>query len=97
MCHIPRNCSCGNNEVGKTMRNAITRVNEHDQPNGKSKLCKHLKNNPGHKFDWMTLSRELLQRLKQTILEAYLLNQLNTSLNDSLDSKMSILSRHGVT
>ena len=46
-----RICSCLNNYVVETMRNATTRIDEHEQPNGKSELSKHLKNNLGHKFD----------------------------------------------
>ena len=33
------------------MRNAATRTDEHEQPNGKSEPSKHLKNKQGHKFD----------------------------------------------
>ena len=29
-------CSCGNNYVGETIRNAVTRIDEHEQPHGKS-------------------------------------------------------------
>ena len=46
-----------------------TRKDEHEQPNGKLKPSKHLKNNPGHKFDLMVLSRVPSHRLKQKILE----------------------------
>ena len=46
-------CSYRNNYVGETMRNAATRTDEHEQPNGKSEPSKHLKNKQGHKFDWM--------------------------------------------
>ena len=44
-------CSCGKNYIGETIRNAVTRIDEHEQLNGKSNPSKHLKNNPGHKFD----------------------------------------------
>ena len=27
-------CSCGNNYLGETIRNAVTRIDEHKQPNG---------------------------------------------------------------
>ena len=43
-------CSCGNNYVGETMRNATAKIGEHEQANSKLKPSKHLKNNPGHKF-----------------------------------------------
>ena len=43
-------CSCGHNYIDETIRNAVTRIDEHEQPNDKSEPSKHLKNNPGHKF-----------------------------------------------
>ena len=56
-------CSCGNNYIDETIRNVVTRIDEHEHPNGK-----HLKNNPGHQFNWMILSRVLSHRLKRKIL-----------------------------
>ena len=41
-------CSCGNNYIGETIRNAVTKIDEHEQPSGKSEPSKHLKSNPGH-------------------------------------------------
>ena len=73
-------CSCGNNYIGETIRNAVTRIDEHEQPNGKSEPSKRIKNNPGHKFDWMILSRAPSPRLKRKILEAYFIKQLNQSI-----------------
>ena len=64
-------CSCGNNYVGETIRNVVTKIDEHEQPNSKSEPSKHLKNNPGHQFNWMILSRAASHRLKRKILEAY--------------------------
>ena len=37
--------SCGNNYIGETIRNTVTRIDEHEQPNGNSKPSKHIKNN----------------------------------------------------
>ena len=90
-------CSCGNNYISEPIRKAVTRIDEHEQPNGKSEPSKHLKNNPGHKFDWVILSRAPSYRLKRKILEAYFINQLNPSLNDQLDSEILTLFRHSVT
>ena len=90
-------CSCGNNYIGETIRNAVTRIDEHEQPNGKSEPSKHIKNNTGHKSDWMILSRAPAHRLKRKILEAYFIKQLNPSLNDQLDSEILTLFRLGVT
>ena len=90
-------CSCGNNYTGESIRNAVTRIDEHEQTNGKLEPSKHLKNNPGHKFDWMILSRAPSHSSKRKILEVYFIKQLNSSLNDQLDSEIVILFRHGVT
>ena len=85
----------GDNYIGKTIRNAVTRIDEHEQPNSKSEPSKQLKNNPGHQFDWIILSRAPLQRLKRKILEAYFMKQLNPSLNDQLDSEILTAARKG--
>ena len=83
--------------MDETIRNAITRIDEHEQPNGKLEPSEHLKNNPGHKWYWMILLRAPSHRLKRKILEAYFIKQLKPSLNDQLDSEILILFRHGVT
>ena len=57
-------CSCGQNYIGETIRNAVTRKDENEQSNGKPEPSKHLKNNPGHKSDWMILLRSPSHRLK---------------------------------
>ena len=50
-------CSYGHNYIVETIKNAVTKIDEHKQPHGKSEeRSKNLKNNPGHKFDWMILS-----------------------------------------
>ena len=66
----PGICSCGTSYYGETMRNATTRKGEHKQPNGKSKPSNHLKNNLGHKFDWMILSKTPSYRVKRKSLAA---------------------------
>ena len=40
-------CSCGQNYIGQTKRNLITRLNEHRTCED-SEVCKHLLNNPSH-------------------------------------------------
>ena len=90
-------CSCVNNYIGETIRNVVRRIDEHEQSNGKSEPSKHLKNNPGHQFNWMILSRAPSHCLKRKILEAYFMKELNPSLNDQLDNEILTLFRHGVT
>ena len=89
-------CSCGNNYIDETVGNKVTRIDEHEQQNSKSEPSKHLKNNIGHKFDWMMLSRAPSHRLKRKIFEAFFIKQLNPPLNDQLDGKILILFRHDV-
>ena len=79
------------------MRNVVARIDEQEQSNGKSKPSKHLKNNPGHQFNWMILSRAPSHLLKRKTLEAYFIKKLNPSLNDQLDSEILTLFSHGVT
>ena len=85
--------SCGNNYIDETIRNVITRIDEHEQRNGISEPSKHLKNNSGHQFNWKILSRAPSHRLKRKILQSYFKKQLNPSLNDQLDSKILTLFR----
>ena len=90
-------CSCGHNYTSETIRNVVTRKDENEHPHCKSEPSKHLKNNPGHKFDWMILLRPPSHCLERKILETSFIRQLNPSLNDQLDSEDSILFRHSVT
>ena len=89
-------CSCGNNYVSETMRNANTRIVEHEKSNDKSETSKHLKNNVEHKLNGMVLLIAPSHTLKRKILVASFIKQLNPSLNDQLDIKILILCRHGV-
>ena len=73
------------------MKKAATRKDEDEQPNGKLEPSEHLKNNRGHKFDWMILWRAPSHHVKRKILEAYFIKQLNSSLSDKLDSEILIL------
>ena len=43
-------CSCDQNYIGETVRNAKIRWNEHEYKSSKSEPAKHLKENPTHKF-----------------------------------------------
>ena len=44
-------CSCGQNYIGQTKRNLITRLNEHRTCKD-SEVCKHLLNNPNHEINF---------------------------------------------
>ena len=44
-------CSCGQNYIGQTKRNLITRLNEHRTCED-AEVCKHLLNNPNHEINF---------------------------------------------
>ena len=48
-------CSCGETYIGETIRNALLRWDEHNDPTKKSEPAKHLKNNFNHVFNWIKL------------------------------------------
>ena len=50
-------CSCNQNYIGETVRNAKIRWNEHEDKNSKSEPAKHLKENPTHKLTWTIISK----------------------------------------
>ena len=49
-------CSCGQNCIGQTKRNLITRLKEH-RTFEDSEVCKHLLNNPNHETRWEFASK----------------------------------------
>ena len=69
--------------IGETIRNIVTRIDEDEQPKGQLEPSKHLKNKPGHQFDWMILSRAPSDSFKKKILETCFTKQLNPSLRQS--------------
>ena len=77
------------------MTSAIKRIDEYGQPTGKLEPSKHLKNR--HKFDWIILLGDPWHCLKQKILEAYFIAQLNSSLNVEFGNEIFTLFRHEVT
>ena len=52
-------CSCDQNYIGETVRNAEIRWNEHEDKNSKSEPVKQLKENPTHKFRRTIINRPL--------------------------------------
>ena len=62
-------CSCGQNYIGQTKRNLITRLNEHRTCED-SEVCKHLLNNPNHVINFdspkiLDRSNHLITRLNE--------------------------------
>ena len=42
---------CGDNYIGETVRNTVTRWSEHNNPDHKSELAEHIKRNIDHVFN----------------------------------------------
>ena len=81
--------SCGQNYIGQTKRNLITRLNEHQTFEEDSEVCKHLLNNPNHKsnFDSPKILNKSTHvttlRIKETLYYCITESQLNVD-NQSL-------------
>ena len=97
-------CSCGETNVGETIRNCKTRWDEHNDVNKNSEPAKHLAKNIEHQFSWYELTRSLenilyyrVYTLKRRILEAYFIKLIVPSLDEELDNDVLMLFRNGVT
>ena len=57
ICHVKSEGVCSGKEthIGKTKPNAVTRWNEHENPNKDSEPAKHLFHHPDHVFQWKVL------------------------------------------
>ena len=90
-------CSCGNNYIGETGRNVITRWTEHENVKLNSDPAKHLRNFRNHKFTWRIISNAPEKTNLRKNIEASIIAIKKPSLNDQLDSNRLILFRNGVT
>ena len=79
------------------MRNIVLRWAEHEDPNKQSEQAKRLKYFPDHQFEWKVLTRAPENTRKRKILEVFLIESINLSLNEQLDTELSDLFRNGVT
>ena len=91
------NCSCGEHYIGESVRNIVLIWAEHEDPNKQSEPAKHLKYFPDHQFEWKVLTRAPENTRKRKILEVFLIESINLSLNEQLDTELSDLFRNGVT
>ena len=90
-------CSCDQNYIGETVRNAEIRWNEHEDKNSKSEPVKHLKKNPAHKFRRTIISQTPENFRKHRVLEAYFIKTICPTLNEQLDNDILTLFRNGLT
>ena len=64
-------CSCDQNYIGETVRNAKIQWNEHEDKNRKSEAAQHLKEDPTHRFTWTVISKVPENFRKRRVLDAY--------------------------
>lgn len=90
-------CSCGENYIGETVRNATIRWKEHENPKHKTEPGKHLETNPSHSFTWSILSMAPKHNKSRKILEALYIGTKKPTLNNQLETTQLQLFRNGVT
>ena len=90
-------CSCDQNHIEETVRNAKIRWNEHEDRNSKSEPGKHLKENPTHKFTWTIISKVRKNFRKSRVLETHFIKTICPTLNELLDNDILTLFRNGIT
>ena len=90
-------CTCNNNYIGETGRNAELRWQEHNDIKKVSEPSKHLKDNPTHKFVWKILSHAPKEYKKRRILETYFIKIKQPSLNNQVQNYPLKLFHNGVT
>ena len=79
-------CSCGQNYIGQTKRNLITRLNEHRMCED-YEVCKRLLNNPNHEINFdspkiLDRSNHVTKlRIKETLHNSKTEPQLNVDIN----------------
>ena len=90
-------CSCGDNYIGETERNVVTRWEEHENPGHNSEPAKHLKANPTHTFSWRCIIKAPKGSKERKFLEASFISTMGPSLNNQVETKTLQLFRNGVT
>ena len=90
-------CICGSTYVGETVRNVVTRWEEHENTRKDSEPAKHIKNNPGHYFNWKTLMHASTNYRDRKNLEASIIATKGPNLNNQIETKKLLLFRNGVT
>ena len=91
-------CSCGDQCVGETVRNAKKiRWKEHDRMAGKSEPSKHVVENSGHAFTWEIISKAPKNNRKRKTLEAFYILKFKPKINDQLDIRCLRLFKNGIT
>ena len=79
-------CSCSEDYIGETDRNAIIRWDEHEDTRKASEPAKHLKSNAGHQFDWIIMCKASNLKIKREIMELILIKLHQPTLNKNIKS-----------
>ena len=72
---------CGEDYVGITKRNCITRRREHDKPTHKSVPARHINNHVEHESEWSILCNDSIKEHLRKNLETLFIGVVNPSLN----------------
>ena len=90
-------CECGEDYIGKTKRNTITRWSEHDNVTKDSEPSRHLRKHISHALTWRILCHASKKTDIRKNLEEIIIALLKTSLNKQKNFERLILFRNGIT
>ena len=90
-------CECGEDCIGETKRNSITRWTEHDNATKDSEPARHLSKHISHAFTCELLCHVSKKTDIRKNLEAIFFALLKPSLNEQKNFERLILSRNGIT
>ena len=88
---------CGDNYIGETVRNVVTRWSEHNNPDHKSEPAKHIKKNIDHVFNCKMLCPAHSQKDLRKTLETIFIALYKPLLNDQKPFDILMLFRNGIT
>ena len=88
---------CGDNYIGETVRNTVTRWSEHNNPDHKSEPAEHIKRNIDHVFNWKILCPAPSQKHLRKNLEAIFIALYKPSLSDQKSFDRLMLFRNSIT
>ena len=88
---------CGEDYIGKTKRNTITRWSEHENATKDFELARHLSKHINHVFIWKIICHASKKTDIHKNLEAIFIALLKLSLNEQNNFERLILFRNGIT
>ena len=90
-------CECGEDYIGETKRNTITKWSEHDNATKDSEPSRHLSKHINHIFTWKILCHASKKTDICKNLETVFIALLKPSLNEQKIFERLILFRNGIT